>query len=161
MSNYKNYILTSGKYEEIFPGKNDATFDDSYEYYQSVDHPFTEKMMQSIKLAVKCVDELVCLVVLGEDVMMLFGPEDQVDFNEFENRVDESFSSAVWPPDFSTMKTDEGAFFVWMENLFCIIPNTDNSEELILGKAIEYRQNIIDAYDDLTIYGIIVGPRFE
>ena len=157
MNSCRDYIKMSGNYEKT----HFSDVESSYEIYQSTTHPLTEKMKQSIKLAIHCFDDQVCFVILGDDVMMVLAPEDPIDFDEFESYLHESHSSAIWPPDFNIMKCEDDAFIVWMKEFICIRPNTDNSQELVLGKALDYRQSIIDAYDNMNIYGIAIGKHFE
>ena len=148
-------------YEKITDSSdlNDST---GFYYYQSKDHPFTEQMKKSIKLSEQCFDRRLSFAVLGDNVIMVIFPGESLDINEIKNNVQNKCDDILGNhPDFETVTVEDRLFLVVMSNnMICIVPNKEKENELSIGNAIIHRQEILDACDERTIYGIVVGKDF-
>ena len=160
MTSYKDFFNAAEKYEKVMLESGGDT-NDRFEYYQNRSHPLNKEMKETILLAEQNFDDQVCFVVLDDNVMMVIATEEQLDFDKFESFVHKECQSSIYPADFGTMVLGDTALAVQMgAHFFFIFPDSDDSENIPLGKALEYRQEIIDASEKEIIYGVAVGKSF-
>ena len=93
---------------------------------------------------------------------MVIFPGESLDINEIKNNVQNKCDDILGNhPDFETVTVEDRLFLVVMSNnMICIVPNKEKENELSIGNAIIHRQEILDACDERTIYGIVVGKDF-
>ena len=159
-----NYGTDFETFYERIEIDNESKQTTDFEYYQSKLHPFTDQMKLSIRLAEQGFDNQVIFVVLGDNVMMVFASEDSISLslNEIRRNVNRKCSVILRNhPNFKTIAIDDKMFLVIMWNAVCIVPNNKKVEKLNLGEAINHRQEILDACENPTIYGIVVGKEFR